>query len=42
MRPLREAVSVPPGIVGVLALVLVVWLLYVAVKVAQHVSAWPF
>ena len=25
-----------------LALVVVAWLLYLAVKVAQHVGAWPF
>lgn len=29
-------------ITSVLALAVVVWLLYLAVKVAQHVQAWPF
>jgi hypothetical protein len=27
---------------GVLGLVIIVWLLYLAIKVAQHVNAWPF
>jgi hypothetical protein len=27
---------------GAIAFVILVWLLYLAVKVAQHVNAWPF
>ena len=27
---------------GIVGLVIAVWLLYLAIKVAQHVDAWPF
>ena len=30
------------GAWGVIALVVAVWLLYLAVEVAKHVHAWPF
>src|SRR4029453_5318541 len=32
-----------PGLIGfIVVCVLIVWLLYLAVKVADHVGAWPF
>ena len=41
--------SLVPGVMGLgslfasaLVLAVVVWLLYLAVRVAQHVQAWPF
>jgi hypothetical protein len=27
---------------GIVSLVLVVWFIYLSIKVAQHVDAWPF
>jgi len=27
---------------GILGLVVAVWLVYLAIKMAQHVDAWPF
>lgn len=38
----RPFVSIGNGVAGAIVMAVVVWLLYLAVKLAQHVSAWPF
>ncbi len=38
----RPLVSLSSGLGGTVGLAVVAWLLYLAVKVAQHVEAWPF
>jgi hypothetical protein len=38
----RPLVAVTNGLGGALAVVVIAWLLYLAVRVAEHVSAWPF
>lgn len=32
----------PPSLIYAVSVVVSVWLLYLAVKVAEHVGAWPF
>lgn len=41
-RGRRKVGRFGPGPVYALSIAISVWLLYLAVKVAQHVNAWPF